>query len=81
MSRLRRTAVTLVALTLALTLGGCGNDASSPSSADDPASSAPLSSAGANTTATDLSPIACATNDPDGVGDLTARLEQGITAG
>ena len=71
MPPLRRTAITLVALTLALTLGGCGNDAPNPSSADDPASSAPSSNAGGNTTATDLSAIACATSDPDGVGDLT----------
>jgi hypothetical protein len=62
MSRMRRTAITLVALTLALTLGGCGNDAPSPSSAD---------AAGSDTAASDLSAIACAMNDPDGVGDLT----------
>lgn len=65
----RRTAIRLVALTMALALAGCGDDAPSSSSADDPASSAP-SSAGGNTM-TDLSAIACATNDPDGVGDLT----------
>jgi uncharacterized lipoprotein YehR (DUF1307 family) len=63
----RRTAFALVALTLALTLAGCGDDAQSPSSADDPASSASSSSA--------LSAIACATGDPTGVGELTGAWE------
>ena len=66
----RKTAIAFGVLTLMLALAGCGDEAPSPSS-DDPASSAPSSSAGGSTTATDLSAIGCATNDPDGVGDLT----------
>ena len=67
----RRTTIELVTLTLALTLAGCGSDAPSPSSAADPVTSAPASSAGGITTAADLSAIACATDDPADVGELT----------
>ena len=47
-----------------LMVPGCGNVAPSQSAADDPASAAPASAA-------DLSAIACATADPEDVGELT----------
>ena len=47
---------------MTLTLAACG---------DDSASSARSPSAGVTTTRTDLSAIACATDDPDDVGELT----------
>jgi hypothetical protein len=71
----RKAATVLVALTLALTLAGCGDDAPSPSSADDPATSAPSSNGVGNTTAADLSAIACGTDDPSGVGELTGAWD------
>ena len=46
-----------------LTVGACGNDVPSPSSTS--------ASATPSTSATDLSAIACATEDPEGVGRLT----------
>jgi hypothetical protein len=66
-----RTAIGLVVLTLTLALAACGNDVSSSSPPDGATSSAARPSAGDRTAATDLSAIACATNDPDDVGDLT----------
>ncbi|HEU5204047.1 MAG TPA: hypothetical protein VFU17_07115 [Candidatus Limnocylindrales bacterium] len=48
-----------------LIVAGCGNNAPSPSAGDDITSFAPPSSAG------DLSAIACATEDPEGIGELT----------
>jgi hypothetical protein len=66
-----RMAVALVVLTLALALGGCWNSAAGPSAVDESASSPPSPGAGARTTAIDLSAIACATDDPSDVGDLT----------
>jgi hypothetical protein len=48
-----------------LSMTGCGNDAPTQSAADDVASAAPRSPTG------DLSAIACATDDPEGVGELT----------
>ena len=56
-------------LTLALALVGCGNNAAS-SPPGDSASVGPSPSA-TNTTATDLSAIDCATDDPTDIGDLT----------
>lgn len=67
----RTMATVLVVLALMLGLAGCGGNAASPSAREDSASSAPSSSAGTGTTATDLSAIACATDDPADVGDLT----------
>lgn len=67
----------LVVLTLALAVAGCGGDAPSPSAPNDPATAAPS----ASTTAGDLSAIACATADPEDVGELTgawAGSEGGI---
>ncbi len=48
-------------------MAGCGGDATSPTLGDDP----PSPSSSANTTATDLSAIGCATDDPDDLGVLT----------
>jgi hypothetical protein len=62
MARLAKRAIALVALTLMLALAGCGED-SEPS--------APSPSAGATATETDLSAIACATEVPADVGELT----------
>jgi hypothetical protein len=56
-------------LPLMLALVSCGDDAAS-STRDDSASAAPSPSA-AETTATDLSAIDCATDDPEDLGDLT----------
>jgi hypothetical protein len=61
----------LVVLTVALALAGCGDAAPSPPAPSDPASSAPYPSPGASTTPGDLSAIACATADPEDVGELT----------
>ena len=61
MARFAKWAIALVAMTLMLALAGCG---------DDRASSAPAPSAGSTATI-DLSAIACATDDPDDVGELT----------
>ncbi len=69
MPTLRRTAV--LVLTLALALAGCGEDVASPSARVDSASSASSPIAGVSTTSTDLSAIACATDDPGDVGELT----------
>lgn len=68
---LRTTATVLVMLSLMLALAGCGGNAASPSAPNSSGSSAPSPSAGAVTTAPDLSAIACATDDPEGVGELT----------
>ena len=59
----------LVAIVL-LAVAGCEDDPPSPS-ADDAASAAPSSPGGVSPTAADLSAIACATEDPTDVGDLT----------
>jgi hypothetical protein len=72
----RRTAPTvLVVLTAALALAGCGDASPSPSAPSDAASSTPSSapspSAANSTTASDLSAIGCATDDPEHVGELT----------
>ena len=56
-------------LTLTLALVGCADNAAS-SAPDDSASVAPAPSA-TDTTATDLSAIDCATDDPEGLGPLT----------
>jgi hypothetical protein len=48
-----------------LSMTGCGNDAPTQSAPDEVASAAPRSATG------DLSAIACATDDPEGVGELT----------
>jgi hypothetical protein len=65
--------VVLVLFTVALALAGCGDAAPSPSALIDPASSAP--SPGASTTAGDLSAVACATDDPADVGELTGAWQ------
>jgi len=51
------------AVMMLLAVGACGNDGPSPSSTS--------ASATPSTSATDLSAIACATEDPEGVGRLT----------
>jgi hypothetical protein len=66
-----RTAAALVVLTMSLALAGCGDNPVIPSSGDDLASAASSPDASAGTTPTDLSAIACATEDPADVGDLT----------
>jgi hypothetical protein len=66
---LRRTAVPV--LTLALAFAGCGEDMASPPARVDSASSASSPTAGVSTTSTDLSAIACATDDPTDMGELT----------
>ena len=71
MVAVRRTAIALVTLALALALAGCGGDAPGPSAPDSFESSAPSPSVGDSTAATDLSAIACATDDPTDVGELT----------
>jgi hypothetical protein len=64
-NRLRgRTALALV-VTGMLSIAGCGNDVPTQSAADDVASAEPRTPTG------DLSAIACATDDPEGVGELT----------
>ncbi len=55
-------AIAFLAITLMLALTGCGND---------PESSAPSPSEGGSTTLPDLAAIACATDDPTDVGELT----------
>ena len=45
-TRLRRTAATLLVAIVLLAVAGCGDDAPSPSAGDDSASAAPSSSAG-----------------------------------
>ena len=71
MAHLGRTAIVLIVLTLTLTLAGCGDQAASPSTQDIATSPAPSPSAETNTTASDLSAIACATEDPEDLGELT----------
>ena len=70
-TRLGRTAATVLVAIALLAVAGCGDDAPSPSAGDDSASAAPSSSGGVSTTAADLSAIACATEDPADVGELT----------
>jgi hypothetical protein len=65
MNRLRGTTALALVVTGMLGFSGCGSDAPTQSAADDVASVAPRSSIG------DLSAIACATDDPEGVGELT----------
>jgi hypothetical protein len=64
-NRLRGTTALALLVTGMLSIAGCGNDAPTQSAADDVASAAPPSRAD------DLSAIACATEDPEGVGRLT----------
>jgi hypothetical protein len=66
----RMAPIVLVVLTVALAFAGCGDVAPRPSAPADPAS-APSASADTSTTASDLSAIACATDDPADVGELT----------
>jgi hypothetical protein len=61
--RLQRTTAIALAV-LVLTVAGCGNDAPSTAATDHTASGAPDSGA-------DLSAIACATDDPTDVGELS----------
>ena len=64
----------MVLVVLVLTVAGCGNDAPSPSAAGDAASAAPELAApesAAPESAADLSAIACATDDPTDVGELS----------
>jgi hypothetical protein len=69
---LRRTApIISIVLIAILALAACGGDAASPSARDDAASADPSPSAVASTAASDLSAIACATDDPADVGELT----------
>jgi len=69
---LRRTAQIISSvLIVILALAACGDAAPTRSAQDDSASSAPSPSAGTSATAADLSAIACATDDPADVGDLT----------
>lgn len=56
---------------MALALAGCGTDAPRPSATGDLESAAPSPATPASSTATDLSAIACATDDPTDVGVLT----------
>lgn len=75
MIRLRQNGALVFAVIAAYLGAGCGNDAPSPSVADDTRSAVP-SSSGA-----DLSAIACATEDPTDLGELTgvwAGSEGGI---
>ena len=75
MGPVARMAFALIVLSMTLALAGCGNSAPSASAGDDPASSAPSPSAGADTTVFDLSTIACATDDPGDVGELTGAWQ------
>lgn len=63
-------ACVLVGLTLTLALVACGDIAPGPSAGDDSASAA-SPGADPSTTTTDLAAIACATDDPEDVGELT----------
>jgi len=60
-----------VVLIVSLALAACGGDTASPSARGVVESSDPSPSAGASTAASDLSAIACATDDPADVGELT----------
>ena len=77
MTRTRQSsAFTFVAIVV-LTVVGCGNEAPSPSAAYVFPTFAPLPSshAGASTGTTDLSAIACATDDPTDIGELTGAWQ------
>jgi hypothetical protein len=66
----RSAAAALVVLLTMVTMAGCGGDAASPT----PGASAratPSSGEEGGTAVTDLSAIGCATEDPNGVGELT----------
>ena len=65
MNRLRGATALALVVTGMLSMTGCGNDAPTQSAADDLASAAARSPSG------QLSAIACATEDPEGVGELT----------
>jgi hypothetical protein len=65
-----RCSTTAILLALALALAGCVDLAPSPSAGGTSSSAAPPT-AGASTTAPDLSVIACGTDDPTDVGELT----------
>ena len=72
MPPLRRTAAIVpVVLIVTLALAGCGNQPESPSAQDESASSDPSPSADTSAAASDLAAIACATDDPADVGELT----------
>lgn len=76
MSPLRQTAVLAFAVVLlVLAAAACGATAPSSPSADATTPPTPSQTATATRTATDLSAIACATNDPEGVGDLTGAWQ------
>ena len=72
MSQLRRTATVFALLTVTLAIAGCGDNAASATAGNGSASSAPSPSAAAGA---DLSAIACATDDPEDVGDLTGAWD------
>ena len=69
-TRFRGTAPLVGLVLLAIALAGCGGDAASPTPEG---SDAPAASAG--TVVTDLSAIGCATDDPDGEGELTGAWQ------
>jgi hypothetical protein len=54
-----------------VTVAGCGSEVASPTAPGESAVATPSPGAGSVIVATDLSAIACATDDPDGVGALT----------
>lgn len=66
-----RTVPRLLGITLTLAVAGCGNDAPSTSPRTDGASATPATSDSSDSVGIDLSEIACATADPDDVGELT----------
>ena len=72
MSPLRSTAVVaVVVLLLASAVAGCGASVPTSPAAEATASPALTPTAAATTSVADLSAIACATEDPEDVGDLT----------
>jgi len=71
MAAFGRKAIGLVVLALVLALAGCGDVTASPPPRASSDQFAPSPSSTASTSATDLSAIACATDDPVDVGELT----------
>lgn len=67
----RASRVVPVVLVVMLALVACGGDSESLSPPSDPASIDPSPGAAASAAASDLSAIACATDDPADTGDLT----------
>ena len=76
MTPFRRTAaIAVVVPFVVFAVGGCGSDAASPTGPDESAVAPPPPSTDPGMAVTDLSVIGCATDDPDGVGELTGAWD------